>query len=254
MYRNPLRRRLAAGESTLGLWITLEAPAISELAAALGIHWVVLDTEHGHLGHAELVAHLRALRGSNTAALVRVPQLDAAAIQRALDLRADGVIVPQVRGADDVAAAVRMARFPPAGERGVGGERSVLWGLDWDGYLQSANDEVMVIPLVEHVRAGAVIREILAVPGVDAIFLGPADYSASAGHLGAWEGPGIAEELLRIRGCCEDRGVPCGVMATGEADLSRRLEQGFRMVGLGSDTGLLIRAARAALAAAGHGR
>jgi 2-keto-3-deoxy-L-rhamnonate aldolase RhmA len=247
-FENHLKRKLAAGESTVGMWITQEAPSLVEIAAEMGFDWVVLDTEHGHLDFTELVHHLRALRGSTTSALVRIPELGEGAIKRALDLGAHGVIIPQVRDGADVQEAVRHVKYPPWGTRGVGGERTVAWGLRFEEYLSVANDETMVVPLVEHVNAAANLDEMLEVPGVDAIFLGPADFSSSAGHLGQWEGPGVAEALLDICARCEARGIPCGVMGTSDENALQRRDQGFRLVGLGSDTGLLIRAAKRGLA------
>jgi 2-keto-3-deoxy-L-rhamnonate aldolase RhmA len=105
----------------------------------------------------------------------------------------------------------------------------------------------MVIPLIETREAAEGLAEILSVPGVEALFLGPADFSASYGHLGQWEGPGVAEHLLSIKARAAQAGVACGIMARGIADAVQRREQGFGMVGLGSDCGLLIRAAGEAL-------
>src|SRR5262249_30718860 len=125
--------------------------------------------------------------------------------------------------------------------RGVGGERATGWGLGLKSYTRRADQETLVIPLIETVAAGRDIDAILAVPGVDAIFLGPADFLASAGYLGEWEGPGVAEALLQIKEKARGRGLPCGVLATDLANARMRREQGFRLIGLGSDAGLLIR-------------
>jgi 2-keto-3-deoxy-L-rhamnonate aldolase RhmA len=241
-FRNPLRRKLAAGAITAGLWVTLEAPSITEIAATLGLDYVVVDAEHGHLDFKEILEHLRAARGSDLGVLVRVQEIEQGLIKRVLDLGAHGIMVPQVRNAEEVAQAVRFAKYPPDGVRGVGGERAVTWGLDLKGYTAVANGETMVVPIIETVEAGRAAEAILSVPGVDAIQFGPADYSASAGYLGQWEGPGVAEEILRIRSAAEAKGIPCGTMATSLDDLRMRREQGFRMLALGSDTSLLIRA------------
>ena len=107
----------------------------------------------------------------------------------------------------------------------------------------------MVIPLIETVEAADAIEEILDVRGIDAIFFGPADFSASAGHLGEWEGPGIAERILEIKDLAIARGLPVGLMTTGIDDARMRQEQGFRMIGVASDTGLLMRGASQALKA-----
>lgn len=249
--QNLLNQKLARGETTFGLWVTLESPTVSELAAALGYDWVVIDTEHGPLGFKEVVEHLRAVKGTTTTPLVRVPEIGQGVIKRMLDLGAEGLIVPQVYEAAEVERAVRLAKYPPWGIRGLGGERATEWGLSIVERAQAANRETMMVPMVETVAAGEVIDAILDVRGVDAIFFGPADFSASAGHLGAWEGPGVAERILAIKEKASARGVPCGIMATDIDNALLRKQQGFRLIGLGSDTGLLIRASRAAMKALG---
>ncbi len=247
IFRNPLKPKLLAGRTTFGLWVTLESPSITEIAVTLGLDWVVIDAEHGHLDFKEILEHLRAVRGSETAALVRVQEIEQGVIKRVLDLGAHGILVPQVRSAAEVAEAVRFAKYPPWGSRGVGGERAVTWGLELREYTSVANEETMVVPIIETVEAGRCAEEILSVKGVDAVQFGPADFSASAGYLGQWEGPGVADELLRIRAAAEGRGVPCGILTTSLDDLRMRREQGFRLLALGSDTSLLIRALREAL-------
>jgi 2-keto-3-deoxy-L-rhamnonate aldolase RhmA len=250
--RNTLKRKLAAGATACGLWVTLESATISEIAATLGYDWIVVDTEHGHLDFREVLDHIRATRSTEATTLVRIPQIDPGTIKRVLDLGAMGIIVPQVTGAADVERAVRFAKYPPRGVRGVGGERATLWGLGLRERTRVANAETMVIPLIETVAAGAAIDEILAIDGVDAVFFGPADYSASAGHLGEWEGPGIAEALLALKDKVRAAGRACGIMATSIENALVRRQEGFQMIGLGSDTGLLIRASLAALEALGN--
>jgi 2-keto-3-deoxy-L-rhamnonate aldolase RhmA len=246
---NLLKQKLARGETTLGLWVTLESPSITEIAVALGYDWVCIDAEHGHLDFKEVQEHVRAARNSGTTALVRIQEIEQGLIKRVLDIGAEGILVPQVTSADEVRQAVRFAKYPPTGVRGVGGERATHWGMNLRGYTRSADRETMVIPLMETVAAGEAIDAILDVPGVDAIFFGPADYSASAGYVGEWEGPGVAERLLAIKDRIRSRGFACGVMTTDLANARLRREQGFQMLGLGSDTGLLIRASREAMKA-----
>lgn len=244
---NHLKPKLARGETTYGLWVTLGDPSVTEIAAMLGFDWVVIDTEHGHLDYREVVEHLRATRGSTTTPLVRISEISQGIVKRMLDLGAQGILAPQVMGAGDVSNAVRYAKYPPVGIRGVGGERATHWGRGLKSDTQIADRETMVVPLLETVSAGEELDAILALPGIDAIFLGPADYSASSGHLGEWEGPGVAQSLLGFRDAATARGIACGVMATSLDDLRLRKRQGFRMIGLGADTGLLIRSASAAL-------
>lgn len=246
---NTLKPKLARGELTLGLWVTLESPSITEIAVTLGLDWVVIDTEHGSLDFKEVVEHIRATRNSATTPLVRIPEISPGIIKRVLDLGAHGIIVPQVENADDVAKAVRYAKYPPSGTRGVGGDRATLWGMGLAAQTAVANQETMVIPLIETLSAGRDLEAILEVPGVDAIYVGPADYSASAGHLGQWEGPRVAESILAFKDKARARGLAAGIMATSLDDSRLRRDQGFQMIGLASDTGLLIRGLKDAMCA-----
>jgi 2-keto-3-deoxy-L-rhamnonate aldolase RhmA len=220
---------------------------VTEIAVTLGLDWVCVDMEHGHLGFREVLEHLRAVRGSDTAALVRVPEIEQSAIKRALDLGAHGVLLPLIRGRADVERGMAFGRYPPQGVRGIGGERAVRWGLGSAEYLAGANEETLIIPLIETREAAEEIDDILDVPGLEAIFFGPADLSASYGYRGEWEGPGIAELLLDIRAKAAERGLAAGVMGRSVEDAAQRAAQGFRLVGLGSDAGLLIRALTEAL-------
>jgi 2-keto-3-deoxy-L-rhamnonate aldolase RhmA len=244
---NHLKRKLARGETTLGLWVNLESPAVTEIAVTLGLDWVVIDTEHGCLDYREVADHIRATRNTTTTPLVRIPEIGAGVIKRVLDLGAHGIIVPQVTSAEEVALAIGLAKYPPVGTRGVGGDRATLWGMGFASQTGIANRETMVIPLIETVAAGDAIESIVELPGVDAIQLGPADYSASAGFLGQWEGPGVAEKLLAFNDAARARGLGCGILATSVEDAIKRREQGFQLIGLGADTGLLIRSIRGAL-------
>jgi 2-keto-3-deoxy-L-rhamnonate aldolase RhmA len=242
--RNRLKRKLRQGKTTLGLWVTLEAPSITEIATDLGLDWIVIDAEHGHLDLKEIVEHLRAARNTRTTALVRIQEIEQGLIKRVLDIGAEGILVPQVRDAEEVAQAVRFAKYPPKGVRGIGAERSTRWGSQLKPLVRAANRETLVIPLIENVEAERNMDSILEVPGVDAIFFGPADFSASAGYLGEWEGTGIAQRILAIHRKARARGIPTGVVATGAGDGKMRRRQGFQMIGIGLDAPLLMRAVR----------
>src|SRR5688572_9387077 len=225
-FQNTLKRKLAEGRTCLGLWVTLESPSITELAVRLGYDWVLIDAEHGHLGFKEIQDHVRLTRETDCTPLVRIQEVQQGLIKRVLDIGAEGIVVPQVYGPEEVARAVRFAKYPPWGIRGVGGERATGFGLDIPAYTAAANRETLVIPLMEMVEAGERIEAILDVPGVDAVYFGPSDYSSSAGFLGQWEGPGVAERLLAIKDQIAARGVPCGITGTDPANARMRLEQG----------------------------
>ena len=249
MPANLLRQRLKENQASYGLWVTLESPAVTEIAVLLGLHWVCIDMEHGHLGYREVIEHLRVTRGTATTPLVRVPTIERSAIQRSLDMGAQGLILPMVRGRADVETALRLGRYPPRGVRGIGGERAVQWGLSLAEYLRTADDETLLIPLIETREAVEEITAILDTPGLEAIFFGPADLSASYGYKGEWQGLGVAQRILEIRMRAAERGIAAGVLSQSIADARGRRDQGFQMVGLGSDAGLMIRSLQAALEA-----
>ena len=189
-----LRRKLAADTPVLGLWVTLESPSITEMAVALGVDWVVVDAEHGHLDWKEIVEHIRAAVRSETVVLVRVAELNIGLIKRALDIGADGVVVPWVESAEQLRQAVAFAQFPPEGVRGIGAERATCWG-QCSGAAHAGS---------ERARAGGADHRVGARrpehpsrccrwTAWSIFFFGPSDYSSSAGYRGQWEGPGVAE-------------------------------------------------------------
>lgn len=246
------RKRLASDQPALGLWITLESPSIAEMAVAAGLDWIVIDAEHGHLDWKEITEHVRAAVRSNTVALVRVAELNGGLIKRALDIGADGVVIPWVESEEQLKQAVRFANYPPRGVRGIGAERATAWGQCLAEHAAEANDNVLVIPIVETVTGGKNLQALCKVDGVDVVFFGPADYSASSGHTGQWEGPGVAEELLKLAEHARRLGKHCGVMATDDENLGRRIGQGFRMLGVGTDSGMLLRSLGASLRSRGR--
>ena len=249
-----LNQKLAADEPVYGMWITLESPSITEMAVALGVDWVVIDAEHGHLDWKEIVEHLRATVRSNTVALVRLTEHSTSLVKRALDIGADGVLIPWVETADQLRQLVAAAHYPPRGVRGIGAERATAWGQCIPEHIAEASENVLVVPIIESVRGGENIGEMLAVDGVKLFFFGPSDYSSSAGYAGQWQGPGVAERILKTKDAILRAGKHCGVAATSDADLIARREQGFRMIGLGSDCGFLLKGLHTMLAAAGADR
>jgi len=246
------RAKLARQEPVIGLWVTLESATITEMAVALGLDWVVIDAEHGHLDWREINEHLRAALRSDTVALVRLAERSTSLTKRALDIGADGVVIPWMETAEELRAAVEDCRYPPEGKRGIGGERATAWGQCFAEHTAEANAHVLIVPIIESVRAIKNIAEMCKVDGIDVFFFGPADFSASAGFRGQWEGPGVAAEILKLKETIRAAGKQCGLLATSVENLHERLEQGFRMPGLGADTGLLCRSLHQSLRSIGR--
>jgi 2-keto-3-deoxy-L-rhamnonate aldolase RhmA len=236
-----IRSKFAKNEAAYGLWVTSESAAITEVAAILGIDWLCIDMEHGYLDYRSIAGHLTAARGTGMTVLVRPPSHDLEPMKRALDLGAHGVILPLVNSAAELRAASDHFFYPPLGHRGIGGERCVKWGLDLESYVRSANEDLLLIPMIETQRAYENLDEILAVEKIEAVFLGPGDMSASRGAVGEWEGPGVAEINLDIVRRASRKGIRTGIVARNTDDAITRVDQGFGMVSLGSDIGLMIR-------------
>jgi len=183
------RRKLAADQPTYGLWITLESASLSELAVALGLDWVVIDAEHGNLDWQEIAGHIRATVRSDTVALVRVAERNTCLAKRALDIGADGIVVPWVETVEQLEEAMRDCRYPPQGRRGIGGERATVWGQCLVEHTAEANEQVLVVPIIESIRAVPAVPAMCRVDGAEVFFFGPADFSASAGYRGNGKAP-----------------------------------------------------------------
>ena len=123
-----LRQKLKKNEPIYGLWVTLESASITEMAVALGLDWIVIDAEHGHLDWKDINSHIRAALRSDTVVLVRIAERSTILSKRALDIGADGIMIPWMEKVEEVEEAVRDCRYPPEGRRGIGGERATVWG------------------------------------------------------------------------------------------------------------------------------
>ena len=236
-----LRQKLNQNEPIYGLWVTLESASITEIAVALGLDWVVIDAEHGHLDWKDINSHIRAALRSDTVVIVRIAERSTILSKRALDIGADGIIIPWMEKVEEVEEAVRDCRYPPEGRRGIGGERATAWGQCLSEHAAEANENVLIVPLIESVNAIPNVANMCKVDGIDVFFFGPADFSASAGFRGQWEGPGVAEQILGLKDIINAAGKHCGVVSTSTQNLTDRLDQGFRMLALGADSGLLLR-------------
>lgn len=241
------RSKLANRETVSGLWVTLESATITEMAVAMGLDWVTIDAEHGHLDWKDILDHVRATVRSDTVCLVRVAERNAGLVKRALDIGADGVVIPWMETADQLREARDMARYPPNGIRGIGAERATCWGQCFTEHAATADEEILVVPLIESVKGAENIDRLLQVEGVDTYFFGPADFSATAGYPGEWEGPGVADAIRTAATKIQRAGKHTGVITTSTEDFRRREQEGFRMLGLGLDAGLLIRQLRSSL-------
>jgi 2-dehydro-3-deoxyglucarate aldolase len=243
---NDFRARLKKRELLLGTMLTLPSGAVAEILAGLGFDWLFVDGEHGPLETRELAEILQAVAG-RCACLVRVPEGAEVPIKKALDLGADGVIVPQVNTAEQAAAVVRFARYAPEGTRGVGLARAHGYGQRFGEYLAAANREVAVVVQAEHASAVDNIEAIVAVPGVDAVLLGPYDLSASLGKMGQVDDPLVVNAIRRVTDACRAAEMPLGYFGVTAAAVAPYVAEGYTLLVAGVDTLLLGNAAKALL-------
>ncbi|HEY8530982.1 MAG TPA: aldolase/citrate lyase family protein [Limnochorda sp.] len=242
---NRVKERLKQGLPTVGTWINLPEPAVAEILAAYGMDWLVIDTEHGPMDWETVENLLRAMKGTEVVPLIRVAGNDPFLIKKALDRGAMGILVPMVNSAEEARAAVAAAKYPPEGFRGMAGTRASRYGLDMESYVESWNRDVLVVIQVE-TRAGLEhVESIAAVPGVDVLFVGPNDLSASLGIFRQYDHPLFQDAVRRIRDAARACGVAPGYMGRDAASVLAKVDEGFTFIAAGTDVGLLKEAASA---------
>jgi len=231
-----LRSSLARAGRSSDLWVTLESPAVTEMAVALGLDWVVIDAEHGHLDWKEIAEHIRATVRSNTVALVRITELNVGLVKRSLDIGADGVVI---RGSKPPSSFKTQCVSPAihGGRSRMGAERATAWGQALAG-ARSRGERTRLRRAPSSRRCG---RE---EPAGDArsrgrrsVLVWPGGLLGDGWLSRQWEGPGVAEEILRMKDAIRAAGKHCGVVATGDDNVQKRLAQEFGAIALGMDTG-----------------
>lgn len=248
---NHFKRALAAGRPQIGIWSSLPDPYVSEIIAGAGYDWVMLDTEHSPTDVPRMLQQLQAVAASperNTAAVVRPAWNDTVLIKRYLDIGAQTLLLPFVQNADKARAAVSAMRYAPQGVRGMGGStRAAGFGRIPD-YVRRCEEELCLLVQIETREALDNLEAIAGVDGVDGVFIGPADLSASLGHPG---NPGHPEvravidgAIDRIRAC----GKAPGILLLDEARARECLDRGALFVAVAMDLQILARGAEAVAA------
>jgi 2-dehydro-3-deoxyglucarate aldolase len=243
-----LRERLRAGDTLIGTLVTLAAPEVAELLSSQGFDWLFADMEHGPLGVLDVQRILQAM-APGCYGIVRVPASGEVWIKRALDLGCAGIIVPQVNSARDAQQVVSWARYPPEGTRGVGIGRAHGYGMRFGEYVSRANQEIAVIVQAEHVEAVRHIAEIAAVPGVDAVLVGPYDLSGSMGKPGQVGDADVQAQIAHVRETCLAAGMPLGVFGVSADAVRPFMAEGYTLIAVGTDALFMGTAAAGTLAA-----
>ena len=242
---NHVRRRLAAGEPSIGTWLALPSPEAAEFVGELPLDWLVVDTEHNPIDITTLSRMFMGMRTSGVAPMVRIPWNSPENVKRVLDAGAWGIVFPMVNTREEAERAVQAARYYPQGNRSVGGGRhGISFGTTAKEYYEAANDEVLVVVQLEHIDGVNNAEEILSVPGVDACFIGPNDLAASMGlGLGVsleTDIPEVVDAIRTIRETAVRHGVAPGIHTSGAEAVNRRIDEGFQFCAMASELRYLV--------------
>ncbi len=235
------RERLARAETLVGSFVNLSSPIVTEIMGMAGFDWLVLDLEHGAGDEAGLLPQLQALRGSGTASIVRVEAIDLPRFMHALDIGADGVLVPRLRSVEDAQRCVDYCRY--SGSRGVARyNRSWHWG-GRSRTLDEVDEAVVCAVQIETREALEAVDGIAAVDGVDVLFVGPVDLGNALGIEGPPDTPELLAAASSVAAAAEAHGKTAGVLVGNLTQLQLYRDAGFRFLGCNSDGGLLVAAA-----------
>ncbi len=243
MRQNSVKAKWRAGDVALGAWLTNPSSISAEMMAHAGYDYVCVDMQHGIIGYQVAVTMLQAISTTDAMPFVRVPWNDISIISKMLDAGAMGVVIPMVNSADEAKQAVAACRYFPEGSRSWGPTRAAWYaGAD---YYPNANQEVACIPMIETKEAVERLDDILAVPGIDAAYVGPSDLSVTYGlPPGPDNGGAFEEARLRVAAACAERGVTAGIHANASL-AAKHTAAGYQMITITNDLGTLAVAAAA---------
>src|SRR6266705_2592038 len=236
---NQFKRAIVSGKTPIGAWLMCATPSTAEALGCVGFDFLVVDMEHTPIDTPQMIGILQTIAGTSAQAVVRPPWNDMVMVKRCMDAGAQTLLFPFVQNPEEAKRAVAATRYPPQGIRGVAGtHRGSRYGTVAN-YLQRANDEICVIVQIETMPAFDQLEAIASVPGVDSIFIGPADLSASMGFLGDIGNVAVQEKLRAGAQTCKRLGKPCGIVGGNPEIVANFLDYGFSWVAVGSDLAML---------------
>lgn len=229
----PFNRPLA------GTLLSMSAPQVAEIIADSGFEWVLIDMEHSSIS-LESVQNALQVMGDKILKIVRVPGNDEIWIKRVLDTGCDGILVPMVNSADEARKAVSSSKYPPEGKRSVGLSRAHSYGPGFSRYVREANREILLLIQAEHRDAVDHIDEILEVEGIDGIFIGPYDLSASMSLTGQVSHHDVQSAIGHVKSKCRAKGLPWGIFGMEARGLAAQAGDGGTFLLCGVDAAILV--------------
>lgn len=248
MFINPVKKNIADGKVVLGSSVPDASEVVAKLTINTGIDFLWIDLEHRPYGPHEVRWIPILCRQAGCSAMIRVPGLDPMWIKKALDIGASTIMVPQINTADEARQAVEYAKYPPEGSRGISPMWTIMMDVAWEDYLPVANRETAVVVQIETPEGMHNLDEIAKVEGVDVVFAGPADLSASLGVIGQFHHPTLLKYLAEFPKRVAEHGKPSGITYMALAPCLKAYEQGYRFINAGSVAHLGIDGLSAGLA------
>lgn len=221
-------------------------PTVAELMASEGFDWIAVDMEHTSIEIRQFHEIALAIKGTGCDLLARLPSCDPVQAKKVLDAGASGIIVPLINTKEEAQRAVAMAMFPPEGFRGAAFSRASNFGRNFAGYYKDYNRSLLVVVMMEHIKAVENADAILETPGIDAVFIGPYDLSASIGRPGELNHPETQKAITQIFDACRRHNVPAGihVVSANRTEVEQRIAQGYRFIACSLDIEFIIQGCR----------
>ena len=236
------RQKLKDKELQIGTIVSLPAPEIAEIFTGAGLDWLFLELEHSVMSLGEAQSVVQA--ASQIPVAIRVPAIDEVWIKKALDIGPAGIIIPQVKTADETQRVMELCKYPPQGKRTVGIARAQGYGEKFQEYVANANENTAVILMIEHITAVKNIADISKVPGIDCLFVGPYDLSASMNKTGQTTDPDVQSAITQVKDSAERANLPLGIFGATSEAVRPYIQNGYTLIAVGSDTLILGKAAK----------
>jgi len=244
-YIKQIRKKLSGNKQSIGSWIQIPHSSLAEIMGQMGFEWVAVDMEHGSTSLSQLPDIFRALELGNTLPLARLAQGEKKDCQQALDAGAAGVIIPNIINSEKLKKIVSYCKWPPSGKRGVAFSRANIFGNNFESYSLEAQTP-LIIAMIEDLVAVDNLESILSVDGLDAIFIGPYDLSASMGITGKFSDKRFIDVKSRILKLSKKYGIAAGIhiVEPSKSNIKRTLKQGYQFIACAMDTVMIRNSAK----------
>jgi len=241
-----LRLKLQERKPLIGTFLTIPSPETAEILAGAGFDWLFIDMEHTTIDVKDVQRILQAVQ-NQCPCIIRVPSKEEVWMKRVLDTGAEGIIVPHINSVQEATQIIQFCKYPPAGSRSIGISRAQGYGMHFNPYMDNANENIMIIPQIEHIDGVRNIEPIVKVPGIDAVFIGPYDLSGSMGKAGKIKDPDVQKAIENVKTECVKNNLPIGIFCTNAQTAKQFIDLGYMLIAMGMDSLLLASAVKQAL-------